>query len=337
MAISRLGPRYDPLRNHGIALMPFIYIGFVKNNNDAQRMGRLSVWVPELGGDPADKSSWVIANYASPFAGASDLTQIAGYTTNPTVAQQSYGLWLVPPDLNNEVAVFFANGDLSRAYWFACCFQQSMNHMVPGIPIDVNTDPSPPVNISPTIEYNKADPSNSVNSPRRPPFQPLTDGLTTEGLNSDLERGSASTSARREAPSQVFGLLTPRGNTMHIDDNPANEFIRLRTRSGTQVLIDETTGMVYINSKNGNAWLEVSDAGIDVFSANSMSIRTQGDLNVRSDRNIFFDSGQSISLRASNDITMQAGRNMQVQVGTTTQGTGDFLISASHNLQLTVT
>ncbi len=328
MTIARLGPKYDSLRNSGMPILPFVYIGFIKDNNDAQRMGRLSVWIPEMGGNPADRSSWIIASYASPFAGATDITQINGYTTNSTVAQQSYGLWLVPPDLNNEVCVFFAAGDISRAYWFGCCFQQNMNHMVPGIATDVTTDPSPPITIEPTIEYNKSDPKNNVYAPRRPAFQPLTDGLDTEGLNTDLERGMSSTSARREVPSEVFGLLSPRGNSLHIDDNPANEFIRMRTRSGAQVLIHETTGYVYINSKNGNAWIEISDAGIDVYSSNSVSIRAQGDLNVRADRNIFFDADQNISLRASNDITMQAGRDMQIKVGR------DILASGGHDCNI---
>ena len=98
MPISKLGPIYDPLRNRGLSLLPYIYVGFVKRNDDAQRMGRLSIWIPDIGGDPNDPASWVIASYASPFAGASDIDKIPNYAKNPTVAQQSYGFWAVPPD-----------------------------------------------------------------------------------------------------------------------------------------------------------------------------------------------------------------------------------------------
>ena len=94
MTIAKLGPIYDPLRNTVIPMSPFIYIGFVKANNDGQRMGRLSVWISEIGGDPSLEASWIIASYASPFAGASDITKIDGYATNSQVAQQSYGLWM---------------------------------------------------------------------------------------------------------------------------------------------------------------------------------------------------------------------------------------------------
>ena len=323
MPVNRLGPIYDPNMNHGSPNFPFIYIGFVKRNDDAQKMGRLSIWIPEFGGSPNDESAWIICSYCSPFAGCNDITKVPNYTTNTQIAQQSYGLWMVPPDINNEVAVFFAGGKMNRGYWFACCYQQSMNHMVPGIAVNVTTEPQPPVHISPVTEYNKSDKTLNVDSPRRPPFAPLTGGLIAEGLTTDEERGSSSTSARRETPSFVYGLLSPRGNTIHIDDNHSgdsatgtsvNEFIRIRTRSGTQVLVDETTGMVYINSKLGNAWLEVSDAGVDVYSMNSVSIRAKLDFNVRADRNILMDAGANIAMRAGGNITMEAVGEMDVHV-----------------------
>ena len=363
MPINRLGPIYDTQMNRGSPNFPYIYIGFVKANADAQKMGRLSVWIPELGGNPNDEASWVICSYATPFAGCNDITKIPNYTTNTQIAQQSYGLWLVPPDINNEVAVFFANGKLNRGFWFACCYQQSMNHMIPGIAVNVTTEPQPPVHVSPVTEYNKSDKSLNVDSPLRPPFHPLTDGLAAEGLTTDAERGKSSTSARRETPSFVYGLLSPRGNTIHIDDNHSgdsvtgtsvNEFIRIRTRSGTQVLVDETTGMVYINSKNGNAWLEVSDAGVDVYSKNSVSIRAELDFNVRADRDILMDAGRTISMRAGSNITMEAIGEMDVHakgnvnvasdssinVGAanhmiTSTGSGDFQVGAAGNLVLT--
>jgi hypothetical protein len=297
-----------------------------------------------MGGNPTDESSWIICSYCSPFAGCNDITKIPNYTTNTQIAQQSYGMWMVPPDLNNEVAVFFATGRTNRAYWFGCCYQQSMNKMIPGIAVDVTTEPQPPVHVSPVTEYNKSDKTLNVDNPRRPPFLPLTNGLNTEGLTTDLERGSSSTSARRETPSFVYGLLSPRGNTIHIDDNhtgdsvtgtSVNEFIRLRTRSGTQVLIDETTGMVYINSKLGNAWLEVSDAGVDVYSSNSVSIRAQQDLNVRADRNILLDAGGTISMRAGSNITMEAIGEMDIHAKGNINAASDSSISVSAASQMT--
>ena len=322
MPLTHLGSEYNPLHNRSTAVMALIYIGFVKRNDDAQRMGRLSVWVPEMGGDPKQESSWIVCSYASPFAGATSYTGINSTSQTMDGSQTSYGFWCIPPHLENEVAVFFANGDLARGYWFACTIQQNMNHMIPGVATNTTTDPAGQSQTGPVVEYNKANVKN-VQTPPRPRFTPLSDGLNSQGLVSDNERGSSSTSARREAPSQVFGLISPRSNSVHIDDQVGNEFIRLRTRSGTQVMIDETTGFVYINSKLGNAWLEVSDAGVDIYSANCVSIRAQQDFNVRADRSIIFDANQNIELRAGQQITMESGT--------------DLNISADRNLAITVT
>ena len=322
MPAPRLGPEYDTLRNRGTPIMSMIYIGFVKRNDDAQRMGRLSVWIPEMGGDPKQESSWVVVSYASPFAGATSYTGINSSSKTMDGSQTSYGFWGVPPHLDNEVGVFFANGDLARGYWFCCTFQTNMNHMVPGVATNTTTDPAGQSQAGPVVEYNKANVVNTK-TPARPRFMPLSDGLNSQGLVSDNERGSSTTSARREAPSQVFGLISPRSNSIHIDDNVGNEFIRLRTRSGTQIIVDETTGFVYIVSKLGNAWMEVSDAGVDVYSANCVSIRAQQDFNVRADRNIIFDANQNIEMRAGQQITMESGT--------------DINISADKNLALTVT
>lgn len=299
-------PRVITLSNH---------IGFVKRNDDAQRMGRLSVFIPELGGDADDPGAWIIVSYASPFAGATDPSKIQPGSQTYDGSQQSYGLWMVPPDLNNEVAIFFANNDIARGFWFGCCYQQNMNWMVPGIATNVTTEPPDPnLHTGPVVEYNKAN-VGSVDNPQRPRFTPLSEGLATEGLTGDNERGSTSSSARREAPSQVYGLLTPRGNNLYIDDNPANEFIRLRTRSGAQVLVHETSGYVYINSKNGNSWIEISDAGVDVYTAKSISLRAEGDFNVRADGNINLDAGSNINLRGGANVTVAGGGDVQVQAG----------------------
>ncbi len=308
-----------------------IYLGFIKENSDAQRMGRLKVWIPELGSSSADDpNGWIIVSYASMFAGATNPADVNGSSQTMSGSQQSYGWWGIPPDINNQVLVCFVNGEISRGYWFACVYQQNMNHMIPGIACNIpTTQTAGNTYLPPVVEYNKINQTDPDN-PRRPPFTPLANGLVTEGLQADPERGPSSTSARREAPSAVFGYLTPRGNTIHVDDNPENEFIRLRTRSGTQILIDETTGMVYINSKLGNAWLEVSDAGVDVYSANSVSIRAQQDFNVRADRNIIFDAGGSILLKAAQDVNIQSANDIVLGSG------NQLVLSSVNNTSLTV-
>lgn len=292
-----------------------VYVGFVKNNVDVQKMGRLEVFIPELGTNSEDPAQWYIANYASPFAGATNHMDLVKGSKDEAGSQSSYGFWMIPPDLNNQVLVLFINGEPTKCVWFACLFQQNMNHMVPGTASNFSFTDSDKVALEPVVEYNKADESINSDSPIRPRFSPLADAITNEGLNTDFERGPASSSARRESPSKVFGFNTPRSNAIYIDDDPDNEFIRMRTRSGTQILVHETNGYVYINSSSGNSWIEVSDDGIDMYSAGSLSMRTEQDFNIRADRNINLDAGNSVNITAGTTINEYAGSALNQKSG----------------------
>ena len=194
--INKENPLYKPNSGTSTPLSPFPYIGFVKSNTDPQHMGRISVWIPELCGDPTNQGSWIICSYMSHYGGSTDITQIPNYQTNPNVAQQSYGFIGVPPDLNVEVMVIFVNGELSRAYWIGCTIQQNMSQMIPGIgssPIVGSTTPGP------SLEYNKGATTGGTNNPSRPSFVPLATGLTIQGTMSDTERGSSTTSMQKLA------------------------------------------------------------------------------------------------------------------------------------------
>lgn len=280
-----------------ITLYNQTYLGFVKDNYDPLMMGRLKVWIPELSTDPNDSSKWISVNYCSPFAGASSPENLKKNGRTMPDTQQSYGFWFVPPDLENEVIIQFINGDPNRGIWIGCMYQEYMNHMVPGIPNNESFAPDNQTSFPPVSEYNKWDESqNSVDSPIRPPFDPLFAGLLQEGLMVDQERGSSSSGARRETPSNVYGIKTPSGSQFVMDDNNSNEFIRMRTKNGTQILIHDTTGYVYINSRNGNSWFEVSDSGIDMYSASSISVRSQGDFNLHVDNNFNLHVGKGMNV-----------------------------------------
>ncbi len=72
---------------------------------------------------------------------------------------------------------------------------------------------------------------------------------------------------------------------MYIDD-AGDGLIRLRTSNGAQILINDEVGYIYMISRNGNSWMEISDDGIDMYSAKSISMRAHGDLNFHADGNI---------------------------------------------------
>jgi GH24 family phage-related lysozyme (muramidase) len=302
------------------------YIAKVMDNTDIELMGRLRVYIPEFGGDPANSDNWITVSYCSPFAGATNPWSNLSAEILPSDAaaqrknaaerkpnlgnvrdgtrhddtQQSYGFWFIPPDIYNDVVVAFAAGDPTKGYWFGCLYQQQMNHMVPGIAANKShqdsacKDKDPPVS-----EYNRlvTDPARGDRS-LRPEFTPLNKGLALQGLSCDPLRGITSSSARREAPSEVFGILTPKGNQFVMDDKKGSEFIRLRTKSGTQILLSETEGHVYLISRDGDSWLELNNSGhVDIYAAKSISLHSE----------------TSINLRADQDINIEAGRNFNVK------------------------
>ena len=299
-----------------------VFAGFVKEVNDVQRNGRIRVWIPELGSAPENQEGWIIANYCSPFAGATNIdTTSKSDIQSFEQTQTSYGFWMVPPDINNIVLIMFINGDSSRAIWIGCLYNQYMNNMIPGMASDVKNWQYPGKQI-PVAEYNKWD--NKVTEPDRA-FHPYEKtkfkGVGNQGLITDRGRGITTSSARRESPSSVFGILTPGppiagtdstqetirrkgGSSFIMDDGASTEYIELATKSGAKIRIDETNGFVYLINRDGTAWVQMDQKGnIDIFGATNISMRAQKDINLRADRNINIEAGQNIFMKAAQDTT----------------------------------
>jgi lysozyme len=296
-----------------------VFVGFVKDVKDVQKNGRLRVWIPELGSAPDNPDGWVIVNYCSPFAGATNV-ETSGKSAFEAFdkTQTSYGFWMIPPDINNQVLVMFINGDPSRGIWIGSLYNQFMNNMVPGMSSSTNNYQYPGKNI-PVAEYNKwnskvTDPDAATKPYEQTKFQ----GIGNQGLITDDQRGVTNTSARRESPSQVFGILTPGpaidasaspeairrkgGSAFIMDDGDGHEYIQLATKTGAQIKLDETNGFIYVINRDGTGWIQIDEKGnIDLFGAANISLRSQADINFRADRNINIEAGQNIYLKAAMD------------------------------------
>ena len=387
---------------------PGPYVGYVKNPTDVNRMGRLFVHIPDLHGkyDDANFSDTTVScSYCSPFAGQTPLseTKVDREFAN---TQKSYGFWMVPPDVDTKVLVVFADGNPNDAYWIGCVYEDSMNHMTPGIAASKpnkfvgnsaqNTKyyeteelESAPVaeaqrrgespNLKQINESARLD--NALSTRPVHPFQ--TDTLLGQGLAKDNVRGTTSSSARRETPSQVFGISTPGpidfegqttskresinrhgkiygdsgdefdfekvahsrlgGNTFVMDDGTPvlregttnateieNELIRLRTRSGAQLLLHNTEGLAYIINNDGTAWIEFSkDGKIDIYAKDSISVHTENDFNLRAERDINLEAGRNVNIKATGQ---NAGDNLVNSFASTT--TGRVRIESSANTEL---
>jgi hypothetical protein len=331
---------------------PGPYVGVVKIVVDPLKMGRLGVNIPALSNTTEPSASSIIwCHYLSPFYGAKPLNAVS--STEPgsyKEGQTSYGFWAVPPDIDSEVLVIFAKGENNEnnAYWIGCIQHPKINQQIPGLgstkrtldarerarggQTNYGTEflPSGEINRNfksgQTLENsNKADlPINDV----------LADQLLEQGLVQDDVRGTTSSSASRETPSQVFGMNTPGpisqnsrskniglegraispdrdlGHSFVMDDGDVdgnNQLTRLRTASGHQLLMHDTDGVVYLANGSGKAFIEMArDGTISVYSANGIDFRSGTDFNIHSETNINFHAKGQINFTSETNLALNA-------------------------------
>ena len=85
---------------------------------------------------------------------------------------------------------------------------------------------------------------------------------------------------------------------------PYNEYFRVRTRTGHQLLMHNSEDLIYIGNSRGTAWIELTSNGkIDIYAADSISIHTQNDLNIKADRDINLEAGRNVNIKASADYS----------------------------------
>lgn len=172
-----------------------------------------------------------------------------------------------------------------------------------------------------------------------------------QGVAKDPERGPIRSSAQRESPSAVFGISTPGravtqgglkpndakkrlesgatkpadvsvigrvgGHTFVMDDGDIdgnNQLFRLRSSKGHQITMNDTGNFIHIMNGNGQTWIELGVEGtIDVFSTNSINLRSQGDINLHADRDINMYAGGNFKVKANQNIIMEATVDTAIQ------------------------
>ena len=81
---------------------------------------------------------------------------------------------------------------------------------------------------------------------------------------------------------------------------PHNELVRLRTRTGHQILLHNSEDLIYIINSRGTAWVELtSDGKIDIHADDSISLMTGADLNITAERDINMEAGRNINMKAT--------------------------------------
>ena len=117
------------------------------------------------------------------------------------------------------------------------------------------------------------------------------------------------------------------GHTFVMDDGTLtgdDNLIRIRTSKGHQITMSDDGNCFYITHANGQTWIELGQEGtVDVFSTNSVNVRTRG----------------TINLHADEDINMFAGKKINIKSieGTAIQSDGDLNVACKKNLTLFAT
>ena len=105
---------------------------------------------------------------------------------------------------------------------------------------------------------------------------------------------------------------------------PQNELFRLRTRTGHQILMNNSEDLIYIGNARGTTWIEMtSDGKIDIYAHDSVSINTDNDLNITAERDINMEAGRNVNIKAagrsntgeSGRVQIESKNNFNLNVG----------------------
>jgi hypothetical protein len=228
----------------------------------------------------------------------------------------------------------------------------SSNKYVPGNPQQTQKFAnSPLMPVTEINQQNTAINENPRFYDQPKPVQSVVAGiLFQQGLNKDPIRGPIRSNSQRESPSTVYGISTPGkaiyqggldpktiraklekgevkpqdiavigrmgGHTFVMDDGDlegTDTLVRIRTAKGHQITMSDDGDCFYITHANGQTWLEFGKQGtVDVYSTNSINLRTEGTLNLHADKNINMYAGGTIKVKAQEKMFMESGKTMVI-------------------------
>jgi len=343
----RVAGRGRQTNDYNVNNLTGMHIGVVTDITDSLYTGRIKVRLSDFSSADADR----IALLSTPYGGQTNILdsgdnerEYGAQSSSQNGSPKSYGMWPQPPAVGTNVVVLFT-GSMEQGVVVGSLIAKDRNQMMGGnASSQVYTgEGEDDVALMPSSEKNPSD----TNDPDTRPANPeLTGAILEQGTGADFVRGHSMSSARRETPSQVFGITTQAGHTVSMDDGHSSgnsNNIRIRTRGGAQILIDDTHGFIHINNKSGSAWVEIDAAGrMDFYSEAGVSIHTEGDYNVHAKGSINMQAEQGVNIKSSGGegvkIEASVGSiDTYSEVNTNMQSGTNFNILVAANYKLTAT
>ena len=308
VVVSKRGKQSSAM---GINTLSGIYIGEVIDNKDSLYTGRITVRISEFGAKKNER----ICLLSTPFGGHTKITDSGGNVTKESHAPVSYGMWPQPPEIGTNVVIAYTSSQ-EQGIVIGSLIAKDRNAMMGGKASNAVYEPAKSsgaagmtntemtgakiAGLGPAVEKNPRDKNDGTTKPLDEYTMAI---LNQQGLSVDYVRGHSQSSARRESPSKVFGITTRQGHVFTMDDGDdknASNNIRLRTKGGAQVLMDDSNGFVFITNQSGDAWVEMDFVGhIDVYSKSGVSIHTEGDYNVHAKGNINMQAEMGVNIKSS--------------------------------------
>ena len=338
------------------------YLAKVISHLDPSFMGGLEVTLLREDGNVIGESSQTYpVKYASPFFGSTAF-EFQGYNVSDFQdTQKSYGFFMTPPDIGVTVLVTFIDGRSDQGYWFACVPSRFANHMTPGIASSSAVEFADgeeeyyDVGYLPVGEINRRanDLGESLEIERVPrPVHPFADVLRTQGLLADDVRGTTSSTGRRNAPSNVYGISTPgpldkgpNGKREYIgaSDSPSESPVPVSRLGGHQFVMDDgddrycrveppsTGGPEYVDSVDdgsGDPNIPIDEfmrfrtrTGHQILLHNSEDLIYIGNargtswIELTSNGKIDIFAEDSISIHTKQDFNFYADRDVNIEAG----------------------
>ena len=330
--------------NSDIANNMGIYVGVVKSIDTSFRTGRISVYIAAFGSEPNSPASWFEVTYASPYMGTT-----TGPTGNPlfngfSYTKQTYGFFMTPPDIDNQVLCCFPEGKGVVGYWFACITSQLSKNMLPAngaVPwndIDLGSFSDPDVgplvpylkegNPYPAGEFNENDRRVFTNDwvKNKKPLNPiLTKQLIEQGLDADPSRGAISSSIQRDPISTVFGFSSP-GRPFPAQDPKNNPNLKSKLSTGNFnpqdfVVTGRVTGHTFVmddgdlsGTTNLTRWKSASGHQIIMNDSDGFIYISNAPgtawVELTAAGDILIYSGRDVALRTKGNLMIQSDKNI---------------------------
>lgn len=185
-----------------------------------------------------------------------------------------------------------------------------------------------------TQQYAQLNPSATSDETTKTTFT-AEDGKTFDVQNGYAQNRAAGFESSNE--SSVYSWTSPGFHGISMDDRPENCRLRIRTTSGTQILLDDTNERIYINNAEGSNWFEMDfDGNIDVFAQTRINLHAESDINLTSDESVRIYGKQGVYITSGADLVEQASGTHSVKGATVmTESTGDLNLKGGGTVLVT--